>query len=57
MKYQMIFNFKQADYLVKKGVQVLGCGIHNKTKAPYVLFDKNSKEFVSAMDSWKSNIN
>lgn len=54
VNYKMIFNMKQADFLIKNGVPVVGAGKHKVTGNNYILFDGNSPNFSKYMTEWKN---
>lgn len=47
-----IFNIKQADLFIKKGCEVVGCGLGNKNKT-YIEFNQNDK-LKEMLEKWNS---
>lgn len=49
-----IYNFKQANFLIKRNVAVLGCGTNTSNGKQFISF-KRDETFKSAMDRWCEN--
>ena len=50
--FKLIFNPYQANYLIRRGVPVLGAGKHDETSNFYIVFDGSSNIFNQAMTEW-----
>lgn len=51
------YDIEKANYMIKKGFKVLGCGIHSTTKNTYICFavSKNFKEESKKYDELVNN--
>lgn len=56
MEKMNIYNFKQANFLIKRNAKVIGCGT-NKMNGNYYISFLRDEDFKSAMDIWCVNKN
>ena len=53
----MLFNMDCVNFILKKGVQANGAGIHRKTHKAYVYFKDDNEEFQKYMKEWNEHCN